>query len=99
MLVVGIGIFENDNVAAFELTIRQNLLVPGTGSAENEFVYEQVIADQQGAFHGSRGDLESLNDKACAEQGPDYRHEERLQIFGDGRLVLVMLMFALRLRF
>src|SRR5260370_17600224 len=91
MLVVGIGILENNNVAALQLTIGQNLFVPSARSAKNELIYQQVVADQKGAFHRSRWDLESLNDKASAKQGQNHRHEQRFQVFGQRRLVLVLL--------
>src|SRR5690348_12959065 len=67
MLVVGIRVLENNNVAALQLTIGQNFFVPSPRSAENELIHEQVVADQQSAFHGSRGNLESLDDKASTK--------------------------------
>src|SRR5260370_9740766 len=96
MLVVGIGILENNNVAALQLKIGQNLFVPSARSAKNELIYQQVVADQKGAFHRSRWDLESLNDKASAKQGQNHRHEQRFQVFGQRGLVLVVLLFPLR---
>src|SRR5260370_14785445 len=58
-----------DKLAALQFTVGQNFLVPGARSAENELIYQQVVANEQSAFHGSRGDLEGLNDKAGTKQG------------------------------
>src|SRR5713101_10117875 len=73
MLVVGIRVLENNNVAALQLSIGQNFFVPSARSAEDELIYQQVVADQQSAFHRGRRDLESLNDKARPEQSQDHR--------------------------
>src|SRR6267143_4436969 len=96
MLVVCERILENDNVAALQLPVRKDLFIPGAGAAENKFVYQQVIADQQGAFHRGRGNFEGLHDEAGSKQGQDDRHQERLQVFGNRGLIFAMSLLFFR---
>src|SRR5262245_33412986 len=85
-----VGKFKDNNVAALQIPIRQYFFVPRTSATENEFVNQQVVADQQRTFHGSGGNLESLHDKRRAEQREDHRNQKRLQIFGESGLLAVL---------
>ncbi len=76
MLVIGIGVLENNDVAAFQLPVRQHFFVPGPGSAENKLVHQQVVADQQRAFHRCRRNLKGLYDETCAEERQNHRHQQ-----------------------
>ena len=51
MLMFSIRVFENNDVAAFQLTIGQHFFIPSPGPAENKLVHQQVVADEQRAFH------------------------------------------------
>ena len=76
MLVFLIREFENDDVAALKRAIRQKFLIPGPGAPKNELVDQQMVANEQGAFHGGGGNFEGLNDKRGAEQSQDHSNEE-----------------------
>src|SRR5271169_6570766 len=76
MLMVGIRIFEDDDVAALQWPVWQKLFIPRTGAAKNEFVHQEMIAHEQRALHRGRGNLERLNDKAGAKEGEDDRDQE-----------------------
>ena len=39
MLMIRIRILENDNVAAFQLSVGKQFFIPGAGPAENKLVY------------------------------------------------------------
>src|SRR5579859_1279663 len=93
MLVVRVRIFENDDVASFQPAVRKHLLVPRSAAAEDEFVDEQMVADQQCPFHRGGGYFERLNDKAGSEQGQKDGHQQRLQVLGYRRRVVVVLFF------
>ena len=73
--------FENNDVAAAYFAIRENMVVPMSAPAENKFVHEQVIADEQSRLHGLRRNLEGLNDKRGAEQRQDHRNQKRFDVF------------------
>src|SRR5204863_9759395 len=51
MLIFSIRVFQNNDVAAFQLTIGQHFFIPSPGPAENKLVHQQVVADEQRAFH------------------------------------------------
>jgi hypothetical protein len=70
------GEFENDYVSAANVAVRQDGVVPMPTTAEDEFVHQQMIANQQGGFHGLRWDLEGLNDKGSAEKSQQYGDKE-----------------------
>src|SRR5215472_1138642 len=68
VLVFLVRKLENNNVAALKIAVGQNLLVPRTGAAEDKLVDQQVVANEQSAFHGSGGNLKSLHDEGRAKQ-------------------------------
>jgi len=68
VLVIREGVLEYNDIAALQLAVGQHFFVPGAGSAENKFVHQQVIADEQRAFHRGRRNLEGLDDKAGPEE-------------------------------
>ena len=76
--------FKDDDVAAANSTIRENFFVPGPATAKNKFVYEHVIADQQGRLHRWRGDFESLNNKGCAKEGEQHGDQQQFGKLGEG---------------
>src|SRR5690348_3468685 len=88
VLMFLIGKFKNDNVSTLEGTIGQEFFVPRTGTAKNKFVDQQMVANLQSAFHGSRRNLEGLHDKSRAKQGQNHGNEERLQVLGKSRLFM-----------
>src|SRR5208337_163096 len=81
MRMVLVGIFENNDVAALQVAIGKKFFVPLAAPAENKFVDQQVIANEQGALHRRRGNLEGLDDEAGAEQRENDGNQERFEIF------------------
>ena len=81
--------FEDDDVAALETAVGKKLVVPLAAAAKDELVDEQVIADEQGAFHGLRRNFEGLNNETGAEEGEDDGDEQRFEIFGERGLIQV----------
>ncbi len=68
MLMLGVGILKDDDVAPLQWPVWKHFLIPRAAAAENELVNKQMVANQQRPFHGSRGNFKRLNDKACPEQ-------------------------------
>ena len=68
--------FKDDDVTALEWAVGQNFFVPSAGAAKNKLVDQQMVADQQGAFHGSGGHFEGLRNKSRAKQGQNHGNEE-----------------------
>jgi len=54
----------------------------------DEFVDQNVIAHQQGWFHGARGYLESLHDKRSYKQGKEDGNDCSLRVFSENALFL-----------
>src|SRR5258708_37294791 len=77
--------FENDDIAAANFTVGQDMIVPVATSSENKFVNQEMVAHQKGGFHGLGRNLKSLDDKSCAEQGEDHRDEQGLNVFAQCR--------------
>jgi len=89
MRMVLIRIFEDDDVAALEITVGKKFFVPMTTATEDKFVDEEMVADEEGFLHRRRRNLEGLDDEAGAEEGEDHGYEKRFKIFGKGGVVFV----------
>jgi len=77
-----LGILEDDDVAGLGIGERQDDLVgEGDMGAVEEFVDEQMVADQQRVKHGARRDLEGLDHEGADDQGQDQGHGQGFQIF------------------
>jgi hypothetical protein len=74
--------FEDDDVAATNIAIRQEFVVPRAGTFEDKFVHEDVVADQKRRFHGPRGNFERLHDESGTEEREQHRHQQHFQKFG-----------------
>src|SRR5271163_2490754 len=81
--MVRIRILEHDNVAALERPVRKQLFIPRPAASEDEFVDEQMIADEQSPFHGGGRNLESLHDKTRSEKRQQHGHQQRFHILGN----------------
>ena len=46
-----------------------------------KLIHQDMIPDQKGRLHGTRGDLEGLYDKGADKEGEDDGDEDRLSIF------------------
>src|SRR5579862_4338867 len=55
-------VMEHDDVAALHLSVRQEV-TPEAAISEMQFIYQQIIADQQSFLHRLRRNLERLHDK------------------------------------
>ncbi len=65
------GVTEHDDVAAPDLAIRQHGLRCASGGRVDQLVHQNVIAHQQGVFHGCAGDHESLHQAGGGKQQQD----------------------------
>src|ERR1700683_2584520 len=75
---------EDDNIAASNCAVRQELFVPGPVSFEYKLIHQQMISDQQRRLHGLGRNFESLNDEGGSEKRKQNCHQKRLGIFGKG---------------
>ena len=62
------GIAEDDDVAALDRPVRQQVLGDRSGRRIGELVDQQVVADEQRVLHGPGGDDEGLHQRGGAEQ-------------------------------
>ncbi len=65
------GIAEDDDVAAVDVAIGEQEARGGAGRRVGELIDQQVVADEEGVFHGAGGDDESLDQAGGAEQQQD----------------------------
>ena len=90
-----VGILENDDLAPYGLPESGNLQAAGQQfGTEEELVDENPVLDFQGADHGSRGDLVSLNEILVEQK---YHHggpEEGVQPVHNDILLFLLLLFA-----
>jgi hypothetical protein len=60
-----LGEDEDDNIASLRLLKRKHSDVRiGNSYAVNEFVDQEIVAHQEGRFHGAGGDLKRLDNKS-----------------------------------
>ena len=76
--------FEDDDIAAADGAVRQKFFIPGAATAEDKFVHEYMIADQQGGFHGWRRNFEGLHHESGAEEREEHGDEEQFGEFSEG---------------
>ena len=76
------GINKNDNFSSFGVTDRHQG-VPKIGHLDPvaELADQDVVADQQGWFHGTGRDLEVLYHKGAAEEGNENGNDYRFCVF------------------
>src|SRR5208337_3592188 len=85
---------ENHYVSPVNDGVRKNGL-PETARAEAGLIHQQIITDEQGVFHRTGGDAESLDDKGDDEQGDSERQQGELEMFHHMKwCVLAMLVRA-----
>src|SRR5256885_78890 len=90
VLMILKGILENDDVTALERTIRQHLFKPGASAAKDELVDQEMVANQERGLHGGGRNLESLDNKAGAEERKNHGYQQGLEIFGKTGLIASM---------
>ncbi len=84
------GIAENDDVAAVDVFVRQQVPAHGAGGRIGQFVDQKVVADQQRILHRAGGNHEGLYQSGGAEKekddgdGPFGNKAPRLGSSGDG---------------
>src|SRR5580698_9332762 len=93
MLMVSVGVFEDDDVAALQRTVGEQLLIPRSAAAKDELVDEEMVANLQRSLHRSGGNLERLNHEAGPKEREKHGHQQRFQVFGNRRGILVRLLF------
>src|SRR5580693_1292914 len=54
-------------------------MIPASASTVAQLVHQQVVSDQQGVFHGLRGNLKSLHHEHNDKHGDDDGGQQRLQ--------------------
>src|SRR5882724_3725056 len=80
MRMILIGIFEDNDIAAFEIAVRKKLFVPVAAAAEDKFVDQEMIADEKRFLHRRRRNLEGLNNEAGPEKGKNHSNQKRFEI-------------------
>ena len=76
---------EDDDVAAADVAIGEEKAGGGAGRRVGELIDQEVIADEEGIFHGAGGDDESLDEAGSAEQQQDDGNGP----FGDEAALLI----------
>src|SRR5438105_4833341 len=71
-------IAKNNDVSATDFTIGKEF-APCPTVAVMDFVHQQIVADQQGLFHGFRGNLESLGQEGDVKERHYHRHAQPLR--------------------
>ncbi len=73
------GIAEDNDVATVNGAVGENGL-PGSGGTKAGLVDQEVVADQQGVFHGARRNAEGLHNKGDDEERDDQCDQGELQV-------------------
>ncbi len=94
-----VGVFENNDITALRIAVRQQFGPETRLKTIDEFIDQQVIADQKIGFHRSRGDLERLDYESGCKQRNDGSDDYGLEIFPDSRfaefqLAVLQIIFA-----
>ncbi len=77
-----LGKFKDDDISAFWFCYRNNRgLQKWNLDTVNKFIDQNVVPDQKGLLHGTRGDFKRLNDKRTDKQGQKDGHKDRFNIF------------------
>src|ERR1019366_8258668 len=71
------GVAEHNNVAALDVAVGQQVFANRSAGREGHFVHQQVVADEQRVFHGTRWNHVGLHQR---------RGQEQQQQDGDGPL-------------
>jgi hypothetical protein len=88
------GIVEHDDVAALDLSGRNQDVVDNRGSdAVGEFVYKDEVAFNQARAHGAGRDLEWLGDKGAQDEDDEDDWEKAAHVVGKVGFVLVRRIF------
>ena len=78
---------KDDDVAAAHIAVRQHVAPDMPAGRVDQFVHQDVVADQQGAHHGGAGNDEGLDQRGGAEQQQDdgygpFGDESALHVVG-----------------
>ena len=65
------GVAEYDNIAAAHVAVGQDIFRNRSRGRVSQFVDQQVIADEQRVFHGTRGNHERLHQRGGSKQKQD----------------------------
>ena len=88
------GIVEHDDVAALDLSGRNQDAVDNRGSdAVGEFVYKDEVAFNQAGTHGAGRDLEWLGDKGAQDEDDEDDREKAAHVVGKVGFVLMRRVF------
>ena len=78
------GVLEDDHIFAVNIfNGDEHFSCKRISNAINKFINQDMIADEQGRYHGPRGDLKGLNDKSPDKQSKDKRNGNCFYIFAD----------------
>ena len=72
-------VMEHNDIATADVAIGKQMTQGAGGAAEMNFIHQQIIANQQSALHGFRGNLESLHHKGDHKQRDYDDRQERLK--------------------
>ena len=88
------GIVEHDDVAALDLSGRNQDVVDNRGSdAVGEFVYKDEVAFNQAGTHGAGWDLKWLGDKGAQDEDDEDDREKAAHVVGKVGFVLMRRVF------
>ena len=88
------GVVEHDDVAALDLSGRNQDVVDNRGSdAVGEFVYKDEVAFNQAGTHGAGRDLEWLGDKGAQDEDDEDDREKAAHVVGKVGFVLMRRVF------
>ena len=89
-----VWVFENNDVVALDVTAWKNRFLEGElGVGVDELVDKEEITDEKGRLHGSRGNLESLDNKGHDKKDEDRRLGNQLKIFANEAFISLLLFF------
>ncbi|EKD40868.1 MAG: hypothetical protein ACD_74C00144G0002 [uncultured bacterium] len=84
ILVRILGKFEDDHLPALRFTDRQpDATGQGVLDPISELVHQDMVADQQGGNHGTRGNLKGLHHKGADKQGKEQGDTDGLRVFAE----------------
>lgn len=79
---------KDHDVASLRIADRHKRLAnDGNVDPINEFIHQNMIADLQGWLHGTRRNLEGLNDKGSDEKSEYQSNDDGFKIFTKFRFV------------
>ena len=77
------GKFEDDDVTAANVAVGEEFFVGVAATFEDEFIDQEIVADQESFLHGAGGNFKGLDDEGGAEEDDENGDEERFGVFAE----------------